>query len=79
MSAMDDEREAPLRRCYLIYGLAPESLVPFARASSRYCAVRSGNSLESAAMLLLGPLFVTTGQAIGLDPLPLGLMIVVNL
>ncbi len=32
-----------------------------------------------AAVLLLGPLFVTIGQAIGLDPVQLGLMMVVNL
>jgi TRAP-type transport system large permease protein len=32
-----------------------------------------------AAILLLGPLFVTIGQAIGLDPVQLGLMMVVNL
>lgn len=32
-----------------------------------------------AAVLLLGPLFVTIGQAIGLDPLQLGLMMVMNL
>ena len=30
-------------------------------------------------MLLLGPLFVTIGQAIGLDLVQLGLMMVVNL
>ncbi len=32
-----------------------------------------------AAVLLLGPIFVTIGQAIGLDPVQLGLMMVVNL
>lgn len=32
-----------------------------------------------AAVLLLGPTFVTIGQAIGLDPVQLGLMMVVNL
>lgn len=32
-----------------------------------------------AAVLLLGPLFVTIGQSIGLDPVQLGLMMVVNL
>ena len=32
-----------------------------------------------AAVLLLGPLFVTIGNAIGLDPVQLGLMMVVNL
>lgn len=32
-----------------------------------------------AAVLLLGPLFVTIGHAIGLDPVQLGLMMVVNL
>ena len=32
-----------------------------------------------AAVLLLGPLFVTIGQAIGLDLVQLGLMMVVNL
>lgn len=32
-----------------------------------------------AAILLLGPLFVTIGRAIGLDPVQLGLMMVVNL
>lgn len=32
-----------------------------------------------AAILLLGPIFVTIGQAIGLDPVQLGLMMVVNL
>jgi tripartite ATP-independent transporter DctM subunit len=32
-----------------------------------------------AAVLLLGPLFVAIGQAIGLDPVQLGLMMVVNL
>lgn len=32
-----------------------------------------------AAVLLLGPLFVGIGQAIGLDPVQLGLMMVVNL
>lgn len=32
-----------------------------------------------AAVLLLGPLFVTIGKAIGLDPVQLGLMMVVNL
>lgn len=32
-----------------------------------------------AAILLLGPLFVTIGQTIGLDPVQLGLMMVVNL
>lgn len=32
-----------------------------------------------AAVLLLGPLFVTIGQTIGLDPVQLGLMMVVNL
>ncbi|SEA68688.1 TRAP transporter large permease [Rubrimonas cliftonensis] len=32
-----------------------------------------------AAILLLGPLFVAIGQAIGLDPVQLGLMMVVNL
>jgi TRAP-type transport system large permease protein len=32
-----------------------------------------------AAVLLLGPLFVTIGTAIGLDPVQLGLMMVVNL
>lgn len=32
-----------------------------------------------AAVLLLGPLFVTIGQAIGMDPVQLGLMMVVNL
>jgi TRAP-type transport system large permease protein len=32
-----------------------------------------------AAILLLGPLFVSIGQAIGLDPVQLGLMMVVNL
>lgn len=32
-----------------------------------------------AAILLLGPTFVTIGQAIGLDPVQLGLMMVVNL
>lgn len=32
-----------------------------------------------AAILLLGPLFVGIGQAIGLDPVQLGLMMVVNL
>lgn len=32
-----------------------------------------------AAVLLLGPLFVIIGQAIGLDPVQLGLMMVVNL
>jgi TRAP-type transport system large permease protein len=32
-----------------------------------------------AAILLLGPLFVTIGHAIGLDPVQLGLMMVVNL
>ena len=32
-----------------------------------------------AAVLLLGPLFVTIGKAIGLDPIQLGLMMVVNL
>ena len=30
-------------------------------------------------MLLLGPIFVTIGQAIGLDPVQLGLMMVLNL
>lgn len=32
-----------------------------------------------AAVLLLGPLFVAIGQAIGMDPVQLGLMMVVNL
>lgn len=32
-----------------------------------------------AAILLLGPTFVTVGQAIGLDPIQLGIMIAVNL
>ena len=32
-----------------------------------------------AAVLLLGPLFVTIGNSIGLDPVQLGLMMVVNL
>ena len=32
-----------------------------------------------AAVLLLGPLFVTIGHTIGLDPVQLGLMMVVNL
>ncbi|TGD62161.1 TRAP transporter large permease subunit [Tabrizicola sp. WMC-M-20] len=32
-----------------------------------------------AAVLLLGPIFVSIGQAIGLDPVQLGLMMVVNL
>lgn len=32
-----------------------------------------------AAVLLLGPIFVTIGNAIGLDPVQLGLMMVVNL
>ncbi len=32
-----------------------------------------------AAVLLLGPIFVGIGQAIGLDPVQLGLMMVVNL
>ncbi|MFN4169567.1 MAG: TRAP transporter large permease subunit, partial [Pannonibacter phragmitetus] len=32
-----------------------------------------------AAVLLLGPLFVTIGQAIGLDLVQLGLIMVVNL
>lgn len=32
-----------------------------------------------AAVLLLGPLFVTIGHAVGLDPVQLGLMMVVNL
>jgi tripartite ATP-independent transporter DctM subunit len=32
-----------------------------------------------AAVLLLGPLFVTIGQAIGMDPVQLGLIMVVNL
>lgn len=32
-----------------------------------------------AAILLLGPIFVTIGNAIGLDPVQLGLMMVVNL
>ncbi|MGE4371988.1 MAG: TRAP transporter large permease [Xanthobacter sp.] len=32
-----------------------------------------------AAILLLGPTFVTVGQAIGLDPIQLGVMIAVNL
>lgn len=32
-----------------------------------------------AAVLLLGPIFVTIGQAIGLDPVQLGLMMVLNL
>ncbi|MEA5163008.1 TRAP transporter large permease subunit [Cereibacter johrii] len=32
-----------------------------------------------AAVLLLGPLFVTIGQSIGLDPVQLGLIMVVNL
>lgn len=32
-----------------------------------------------AAVLLLGPIFVTIAQAIGLDPVQLGLMMVVNL
>ncbi|MDT8327009.1 MAG: TRAP transporter large permease subunit [Roseovarius sp.] len=32
-----------------------------------------------AAVLLLGPLFVTIAQAIGMDPIQLGLMMVVNL
>lgn len=32
-----------------------------------------------AAILLLGPLFVTIGNAIGMDPVQLGLMMVVNL
>lgn len=32
-----------------------------------------------AAVLLLGPIFVTVGQAIGLDPVQLGLMMVLNL
>lgn len=32
-----------------------------------------------AAVLLLGPLFVIIGQAVGLDPVQLGLMMVVNL
>lgn len=32
-----------------------------------------------AAVLLLGPIFVTIGKAIGLDPVQLGLMMVVNL
>lgn len=32
-----------------------------------------------AAILLLGPLFVTIGKSIGLDPVQLGLMMVVNL
>ncbi|WMT91879.1 TRAP transporter large permease subunit [Pelagibacterium sp. H642] len=32
-----------------------------------------------AAVLLLGPIFVAIGQAIGLDPVQLGLMMVVNL
>ena len=32
-----------------------------------------------AAVLLLGPIFVTVGQAVGLDPVQLGLMMVLNL
>jgi TRAP-type C4-dicarboxylate transport system permease large subunit len=32
-----------------------------------------------AAVLLLGPIFVTIGEAIGLGPVQLGLMMVVNL
>jgi TRAP-type C4-dicarboxylate transport system permease large subunit len=32
-----------------------------------------------AAVLLLGPIFVTIGEAIGLGPVQLGLMMVINL
>lgn len=68
---------AAARRRNIAITLLPEMTGP---VTQRLVMLVVGAFLDlPAAVVLLGPLFVTIGNSIGLDPIQLGLMMVVNL
>ena len=61
MSALRDERESVLRKCYLFEGLAPESLAPLVEASA-IRVIEPGTEIFAAGDAVDGLRVVVSGQ-----------------